>query len=212
MTCWVKPWLSVDRRRQLGHYSQLLNTELRCEDVSSYVNYLRMPPDIFDEILERITPNIEKQSTRFREPLSPGLRLALVLRHLATGDEYPSLSYAFRCSRSSICHIVPEVCRAIVEAYKDEVVSCPIISEEWKAIADQFEKQLNLPHAIGALDGKHVAIQKPANSGSLYHNYKGLFSIPLLALVNAEYKFIWINIWWHGSYVGCTDLQGDRAV
>ena len=45
-SCWVRPWLSEDRRRQLGHYSTLLNRELRCEDVSTYTNYLRMPPDL----------------------------------------------------------------------------------------------------------------------------------------------------------------------
>ena len=38
-TCWVRPWLSVDRRHQLGHYSQLLNTELRCEDIASVKLY-----------------------------------------------------------------------------------------------------------------------------------------------------------------------------
>ena len=193
-SCWVKSWLSVNQRNQLGHNSTLINRELRHEDVTTYKNYLKISTDLFDEILSRITPSTIKPKSRYREPLSLGLKLALTLRHLALGDNYPTLSYAFRCSCSSICHFVPEICRAIVGAYKDEVISCPVTSEEWKSIAHQFEKKWNVPHAIEALDGKLIAIKKPAHSGKLYHNYMGFFSIPLLALVDAHCKFIWIEL------------------
>ena len=109
--------------------------------MGSFYKYERMPPDLHDEILTRITPSIRKQYTRFLEPLSPGLRLAITLRYLASEDNYPSLSHAFRCSRSSICHIIPEVCRAIVENYKAEVASCPVTTAAWKAVAEQFERK-----------------------------------------------------------------------
>ena len=76
-----------------------------------------------------------------------------------------------------------------MEEYKDEVLQCPAIPEKWNKVEEVFRQKCNIPHAIGAIDGKRVAIRKPAKSGSLHHNYKGFFYLVLMALVDGDYLF-----------------------
>ena len=64
---------------------------------------------------------------------------------------------------------------------------------------DKLRTRWNVQYALGALDGKHICMKKPKKSGSKYYNDKGYFALVLLALVNAEYRLLRIDVGSSGS-------------
>ena len=84
-------------------------------------------------------------------------------------------------------------------------LQAPSTEEEWLAVSAKFASKWNYPLCLGALDGKHIAIRQPGKSGSEFYNYKHFYSILLMALVDANYRFIYID-------VGATGRSGDAGV
>lgn len=76
----------------------------------------------------------------------------------------------------------------------------PQTDQEWIDIAKEFWMRWQYPCCIGAVDGKHIRIKKPAKSGSKYYNYKGFFSIILMAIVKANYEIIYIDTGYEGRF------------
>jgi hypothetical protein len=80
-----------------------------------------------------------------------------------------------------------------------QYLTTPTSEEEWLSVAQGFSKKWNYPFAIGAIDGKHCVVQAFANTGSLFRNYKGTFSLVLLAICDADLKFLYVDIGQPGS-------------
>ena len=68
-----------------------------------------------------------------------------------------------------------------------------IIRRNLEKISTGFEQRWNFPNALGAIDGKQAIIQALPNSSSLYINYKKTFSIILMAVCDAKYKFTLVD-------------------
>ena len=111
---------------------------------------------MYDEIVDKLTPALTKPTTNAREPLEPGLKIAITLRHLAAGTKYREMQYAWRVPHNTISKVVREVCAAIILVYTEEQLKPPQNEDDWREISDAWLRRWNFPHVVGAIDGKHI--------------------------------------------------------
>lgn len=153
-----------------------------------------MTPEVYFGLLDKLRLAISKKHTNFREPIPPETRLALTMRYLALGEGFRTLSQLFRVGLSTSRIIVQETCKAIINVLGSAYLQTPQTKEGWMSIVREYENRWQFPHCIGSIDGKHIRIIAPRKSGSYFFNYKDFFSIVLLAVVSADYRFIYVDI------------------
>lgn len=139
-------------------------------------------------------------------------------RFLATGASYRSLAFTFRLGVSTVVKVVREILSAIWKVFVKDHLPVPtenILSHA----ATQFWEKWNMPNCVGAIDGKHIRLKCPENSGSMFYNYKQFYSIVLQAVADADYRFLTIEVGAYGkqsdggifnSSVTCTLLRNGK--
>ncbi|XP_046395733.1 protein ANTAGONIST OF LIKE HETEROCHROMATIN PROTEIN 1-like [Ischnura elegans] len=191
-------------RSEEGYSHMLIENHLR-GDSEKFCEFFRLNPSQINFILSLIEDDIRKiNCNRHPYPIRPDEKLALTLRFLATGESYHSLRFQFRISAGEISKIVASTLSVLREKLMPLYLP-PLSPEEVLSKTDQFYQRWNFPNCAGAIDGKHIRIVCPSKTGSLFFNYKGYFSIVLLALVDANYKFMYIDV---GSY----GKEGDSGI
>jgi len=117
----------------------------------------------------------------------------LLCSYLATGASQLHLAFSFRLGHSTVGVIIKQCCSALWDCLVPMVLQPPT-TEVWFQIAKDFNNLWDCRNCVGALDGKHIRIKAPPNSGSEFYNYKGFFSVVLLAVCDAHYRFVLVDI------------------
>ena len=173
--------------------------ELMLEDTVAYREMMRMSYNDFSQILSVIESVITPhQVMGGHKVISAAERLTLTIRFLATGETFHSLSFQFRIAVATVSYIVKSVCAAIIQFLGPIHMKVPSTDEEWLEIAQRFQDRWNFPNCVGAIDGKHIVMVPPANSGSHYFNYKQRHSIVLMAVVGPDYECLYADVGTNG--------------
>lgn len=174
----------------------------------------RVSRDIFTMILGKIECDLEKK-TMSEQPVSPACRLAICLYRLARGDYYYTLSEMSGLGIATIQQIVKEVCESIVIHLWKDAVSAHFPSSEGhmrEKIID-MEELWQFPCCWSAVDGCHISIKCPnggAEAAKEYHNFKNFYSIVLMGLIDAKYRFVWASAGFPGNTHDAMILQATQ--
>lgn len=117
----------------------------------------------------------------------------LIHRFLATGISYNAIHFSYRIGVSTAAEIVKETCRAIWNHLQPLHMPQPT-EQSFLMVARGYWQLWDFPNCLGSIDGKHIRIQCPPQSGSMYFNYKKFFSVVLQAVADANYKFVTIEV------------------
>ncbi|KAK0420659.1 hypothetical protein QR680_014814 [Steinernema hermaphroditum] len=153
--------------------------------------YVRLKPNMFEMLLRRIGPQLARSRTH-RYPLDPQKRLIVFLRYLTTGLTFSHLAQEVGIGTSTVSEVIQQASEAFASIVYEQIRwPCPAQFED---ISREFYEKWNFPYCLGALDGKHFRVECPSKSGASYYCYKYFYSIIMLALVDANYRFIWVDI------------------
>ena len=98
--------------------------------------------------------------------IAPKQRLAICLYQLGRGYYLYTIGKMVGLVESTICQIVVEVCKAIVEELWSEAVDChfPKSDEDFKEKLLDMDEEWQFPYGFSGIHGSHLPIKCP-NSG-----------------------------------------------
>ncbi len=126
-----------------GQFEHLM-VELRIEDLAGFQNFVRCQPAMFQEMVNRLTPLICKLDTNYHKALDPGMKVAITLHYMATGDSSKGLQYGFRVAYNTICVLIAEVSSTIVSS----TITLTTL-DNWMVIANTNSHRWQYHHCLG---------------------------------------------------------------
>jgi hypothetical protein len=155
-------------------------------------------------LVKQIGPLLGKLNTNYRTSIPVNQRIACALYTLGSSSELRTISHLFGIGKSTARGILHEFCSVVVNLFFKSIIKFPYSQNEIKATIDGFQKKCSYPQCLGALDGTHIPIKPPLGQETDYYNYKKYHSVIMLATVDSDLLFTYVNI---GAPGRCNDAS-----
>ena len=120
-------------------------------------------------------------------------RIAVALYRLSSTSELRTVAHLFGIGISTVHKLQYLFIDALLHFYKN-TIKWPETEDEIEETVRDFWDLWGYPQCLGAIDGCHIAVSPPKEQATDYYNYKGWYSVVLLAVVDSKYRFRYVHI------------------
>ena len=167
-------------------------------DEEDRIKNMRMYNDVFNLACNTFRPHISTEDIRIRKCVPAEIKLPVTLYYLSGVNDCRTIVNLFGLGRSTVCSIVPTVCKQIVRNLLKTSINLPK-RDETRKIIQKFESVFGFPQAVDAIDCCHIRKKYPNENPEDYRNRTEYHSIALQALVDNHYLFRDIFAGWIGK-------------
>lgn len=142
----------------------------------------------------RLVKDVEMGERSGRTTISADMRLGITLRVLS-GASYLDLMLAFQIQSATVYQVFHHGCEVLMGVLK--LPGFPSTELELHKLATGFKfsrKKANpLSGCVGTLDGISVKVKKPRKNSAAYQCRKGYYALPVQAIADSEYRFLYFS-------------------
>ena len=163
-----------------------------------WIENFRVSKETFHRLCDKLRPHIKRKNTHLRKSTCVEHRVAITVWCLATCSEYRTIGHLFGVARCTVCVIVHDTCKAIVNVLLKEYIQFPR-GDKLREVVAGFRTKTGMIQCAGAIDGSHIPVSPPAMCHTDYYNRKGWYSVLVQAVVDYNYLFSDVCVGWPGS-------------
>ena len=189
----------VPLSRRTGHVPRKgwkdspLYQALTTYDDTEFRRRFRVSRGVFEMIVQRVRSaghvvDNKCQNPWYRTPA--WFKVGATLLHLAQGGTWWQTGFCAGVSEATILRWVVQTCKGICETLRDDYMRKPT-PQECIRVQERFATRRGLLNIGGAVNGTHVPwAPESEDYMEQFHNYKGWYSILVVAVVNSFYMFV----------------------
>ena len=142
---------------------------LRTFTDQDWVENFRLSWKSFYCLCEQLKPLIQRQNTRLRQAVCVEHRVAITLWCLATCGEYRTIGHLFGVARCTVCIMIHDTCRAIVDILLRKYIQFPQ-GQELSDVVEGFKNKWGMIQCAGSIDGCHIPVMPAALHHTDFYN------------------------------------------